>query len=89
MGEVYRARDPRLQRDVAIKILPSSFALDADRLQRFEREARMLAALDHQHIAAIYGVEELSTGAGAGPGVCRRADAGGRSRADHSTFTMR
>ncbi len=59
MGEVYRARDPRLQRDVAIKILPASFALDAERLQRFEREARVLATLDHPHIASIYGVEEL------------------------------
>jgi serine/threonine protein kinase len=58
MGEVYRARDPRLERDVAIKILPASFALDADRLKRFEREARILASLDHRHIAAIYGVEE-------------------------------
>ena len=60
MGEVYRARDPRLQRDVAIKILPSSFAQDPDRVQRFEREARILAALDHRHIAAIYGVEDVA-----------------------------
>ena len=60
MGEVYRARDPRLQRDVAIKILPSSFAQDPDRVQRFEREARILAALDHRHIAAIYGIEDVA-----------------------------
>ena len=59
MGEVYRAHDPRLRRDVAIKILPSSFALDDERLQRFEREARILASLDHRHIATIYGVEEV------------------------------
>ena len=60
MGEVYRARDQRLQRDVAIKILPSSFAADPDRLQRFEREARILASLDHRHIAGIYGIEEIA-----------------------------
>jgi serine/threonine protein kinase len=59
MGEVYRARDSRLDRDVAIKILPSSFALDEDRLRRFEREARILASLNHRHIAGIYGVEDL------------------------------
>jgi len=58
MGEVYRARDTRLDRDVAIKILPDSFAGDADRLARFEREAKTLAALNHPHIAAIYGLEE-------------------------------
>jgi Tol biopolymer transport system component len=58
MGEVYRARDSRLDRDVAIKILPEAFAHDADRLARFEREAKTLAALNHPHIAAIYGVEE-------------------------------
>jgi eukaryotic-like serine/threonine-protein kinase len=53
MGEVYRARDPKLQGDVALKILPDVFALDPDRLARFEREARTLAALSHPHIAAI------------------------------------
>ena len=58
MGEVYRARDTRLQRDVAIKILPDVFAADPDRLARFDREAQVLAALNHPHIAAIYGVEE-------------------------------
>jgi eukaryotic-like serine/threonine-protein kinase len=60
MGEVYRARDPRLDRDVAIKILPEAFAHDADRLARFEREAKTLAALNHPHIASIYGVEEFA-----------------------------
>ena len=59
MGEVYRARDPRLDRNVAIKILPKSFALDEERLRRFEREARILASLDHRHIAGIYGVEDV------------------------------
>jgi Tol biopolymer transport system component len=58
MGEVYRARDVRLDRDVAIKILPPSFAGDPDRRARFEREARLLAALNHPHIGAIYGFEE-------------------------------
>ena len=58
-GEVYRARDTRLGRDVAIKILPRVFTNDPDRLERFEREARMLAALNHPHIGAIYGVEQL------------------------------
>jgi serine/threonine-protein kinase len=58
MGEVYRARDPRLQRDVALKILPAAFSADPDRIARFEREARTLAALNHPHIAGIYGFEE-------------------------------
>jgi Tol biopolymer transport system component len=58
MGEVYRARDARLGRDVAIKVLPPAFTSDADRLARFEREARMLASLNHPHIAALYGLEE-------------------------------
>ena len=58
MGEVYRARDLKLQRDVALKILPEVFASDPDRLARFEREARTLAALNHPHIGGIYGFEE-------------------------------
>jgi Tol biopolymer transport system component len=58
MGEVYRARDTRLQRDVALKVLPEIFAADASRMARFEREARLLASLNHPHIAAVYGVEE-------------------------------
>jgi serine/threonine protein kinase len=58
MGEVYRARDTRLKRDVALKILPESFASDADRLARFQREAEVLASLNHPNIAAIYGLEE-------------------------------
>jgi eukaryotic-like serine/threonine-protein kinase len=59
MGEVYRARDVQLDRDVAIKILSSAFTHDLDRLARFGREAKILAALNHPHIAAIYGVEYL------------------------------
>jgi len=58
MGEVYRARDPKLQRDVAIKILPSAFAKDPGRLSRFHREARLLASLNHPNIASIYGFED-------------------------------
>jgi len=58
MGEVYRARDTRLKRDVALKILPESFASDLDRLARFQREAEVLASLNHPHIAGIYGIEE-------------------------------
>jgi eukaryotic-like serine/threonine-protein kinase len=58
MGDVYRARDTKLARDVAIKILPDVFAEDAGRAARFEREARLLAALNHPHIAAIYGLED-------------------------------
>src|SRR3954454_21639669 len=58
MGEVYRARDIRLGRDVALKILPESFASDPDRLARFDREAQVLASLNHQNIAAIYGLED-------------------------------
>jgi serine/threonine-protein kinase len=65
MGEVYRARDTTLDRDVAVKILPGSFASDPDRLMRFTREAKTLAALNHPNIAQIYGVEEsASTGSG-------------------------
>jgi len=62
MGEVYRARDTKLQRDVALKILPESFALDPDRVARFAREAHVLAALNHPHIAAIYGLEDFRSG---------------------------
>src|SRR4051812_23749838 len=58
MGEVYRARDSRLNRDVAIKILPEQFAADPDRLARFQREAQVLASLNHQNIAHIHGVED-------------------------------
>jgi serine/threonine protein kinase/Tol biopolymer transport system component len=60
MGEVYRARDSRLDREVAIKILPPSLASDPDRLMRFEREAKTLATLNHPHIAQIHGIEESS-----------------------------
>jgi serine/threonine-protein kinase len=58
MGEVYRARDTKLNRDVALKVLPEAFTTDPDRLARFRREAHVLAALNHPNIAAIYGFEE-------------------------------
>src|SRR5258706_9625143 len=57
MGEVYRARDTKLNRDVAIKVLTPAFAQDAERLARFQREAQVLASLNHPNIAAIYGIE--------------------------------
>src|ERR1051325_9563978 len=58
MGEVWRATDTKLGRDVAIKILPDAFAADPDRMARFTREAQVLASLNHPNIAAIYGVED-------------------------------
>jgi len=58
MGEVYRAHDMKLDRDVAIKVIPSAFAADPSRLARFEREAKVLASLSHLHIAQVYGLEE-------------------------------
>ena len=69
MGQVYRARDTKPDRDVAIKILPEAFADDADRLARFQREAKTLVSLNHPNIAAIYGLEE-------GPAVEGPAEAG-------------
>src|SRR5262245_36096068 len=60
MGEVYRARDTKLNRDVALKILPGEFACDADRLARFKREAQVLASLSHPNIAAIFGFEDAA-----------------------------
>jgi eukaryotic-like serine/threonine-protein kinase len=72
MGEVYRARDSRLHRDVAIKILPESLAADPDRLARFEREAQLLASLNHPHVAHIHGIEESQPTA-AGPSGAVRA----------------
>ena len=66
MGEVYRARDTKLDRDVAIKVLPESVAADPERLARFEREAKTLASLNHPHIAHIYGLEEANPSTGSG-----------------------
>ena len=58
MGEVYQARDTKLNRDVALKVLPDDFAADPERLARFQREAQVLASLNHPNIAAIYGLED-------------------------------
>src|SRR5678815_4794479 len=66
MGEVYRARDRKLNRDVAIKVLPEVFAADPERLARFNREAQTLAALNHPGIAHVHGFEEFPS-AGSGP----------------------
>src|SRR4029079_14257078 len=59
MGEVYRAHDPRLRRDVAIKVLPDGFSRDADRISRFQREAEVLASLNNPHIAAIFDIKKF------------------------------
>jgi len=67
MGQVWRATDTTLGRQVAIKILPDAFAADPERLARFEREAKTLAALNHPHIAQIYGFEKSSPSTGSGP----------------------
>src|SRR5688572_13802822 len=64
MGEVYRARDTRLKRDVAIKILPAAFAQDPDRIARLQREAEVLATLNHPNIGAVYGFEESAAATG-------------------------
>ena len=78
MGEVYRARDTKLHRDVAIKVLPDLFATDPERLARFEREAQTLAALNHPHIAQVYGVEDRRRGARHGAGGRRGSCAANR-----------
>jgi eukaryotic-like serine/threonine-protein kinase len=77
MGEVYQARDPRLKRDVALKVLPKSVSTDPKCLARFEREAQTLAALSHPHIATISGFEESNGTPRVGDGVGRGADARG------------
>ena len=61
MGEVYQVHDTKLGRDVAIKVLPEQFARDSERLARFQREAKLLASLNHPNIAAIYGLEQSGT----------------------------
>jgi len=78
MGEVYRARDPRLGREVAIKVLPEAVAKDRERLARFEREAQMLASLNHPNIATIHGVEDSG---GAPALVMELVEDGGEPRA--------
>src|SRR5262245_35032295 len=67
MGEVYRARDTKLGRSVAVKVLPPAVAFDPERVARFEREARVLASLNHPHIAALFGMETQAATSGSGP----------------------
>ena len=77
MGEVYQAHDTKLGRDVAIKVLPAAFVHDPERLSRFQREARVLASLNHSNIATIHGLEHLSeTDRGAGERIGRRRKSG-------------
>ena len=76
MGEVYRARDSRLQRDVAIKVLPEALATDAEHLARLQREARMLGALNHPNIAIIHGLDESNGVYALGTGARGGTDAG-------------
>jgi serine/threonine-protein kinase len=70
MGEVYRARDTKLKRDVAVKVLPPTFLGDADRRSRFQREAELLATLNHPNIAAVYGLEEVEPSGGSDRAAC-------------------
>ncbi len=90
MGEVYRARDTKLDRDVAIKVLPEDFASDAERLARFEREAKLLASLNHANIAAIYGLEDegdqrfIAMELVEGENLAQRIAAGGRIEVDEA-----
>src|SRR3970040_1179485 len=71
MGEVYRATDTKLKREVAIKVLPSALAADPDRLARFQRGAEGLASLNHPNIAQIYGLEDADPSAGSGQAAVR------------------
>jgi serine/threonine protein kinase len=80
MGEVYRARDTRLDRTVAIKVLPESLAGDRRFRERFDREARIVASLDHPHICTLYDVGEQDTSAGSRQAVSGTRDAGRSNR---------
>ncbi len=77
MGEVYRAKDPRLGRDVAVKVLPASFSTEPDRLRRFEQEARAAGLLNHPNITAVY---DIGSHDGAPYVVSELRDASGRAR---------
>ena len=90
MGEVYRALDTRLHREVAVKVLPAALSGDPERVARLEREARLLAALNHPHIATIHGLEIAGGRARHRDGAHRRAHTGGSSlAADRCRSTRR
>ena len=76
MGQVWQATDTQLNREVALKILPDTFTSDPDRLARFEREAKVLALLNHPNIGSIYGLEEAEGVKGAGPRTGRKPHKG-------------
>ncbi len=85
-GEVYRAKDTKLDRDIAIKVLPAAFAQDPERLVRFEREAKVLASLNHPNIAQIYRVEDRALVMELVPGeLAQRSD----NRASAASSTLR
>jgi len=90
MGEVYRARDTKLDRDVAIKVLPAAVARDPERLARFDREAKVLAALNHPNIAAIYGLEDraIVMELVEGPTLAERIQAGPLELKDALTIAL-
>ncbi len=85
MGEVWRATDTKLGRDVALKVLPPEFAEDPDRLARFEREAKVLASLNHPNIAHLYGLESVNTRMAAGTAAPQGSQADGKGLVGHAS----
>jgi len=89
MGEVWRATDTKLDREVALKMLPKEFAQDPDRLARFEREAKVLASLNHPNIAHLYGLETVASGTGSGGDADADAESGGDENSKLKTQNSR
>ncbi len=85
MGEVWRATDEKLGREVALKVLPAEFAADPDRLARFEREAKVLASLNHPNIAHLYGLESVNTRMAAGTAAPQGSQADGKGLVGHAS----